>query len=289
MLGFLPPSSRATFLTVGGRGGHQHPAGLQAAGEGDQVDPRVGGQRGPGLRSRAEHQVADARREPGLLEEPHQVDASVRGQLAGLEHEGVAGGQARRDLPGGLEERVVPRRDQAAHADRLVHHAADHVGVAGVDDPAGVLRGDPPVVAEHGHHVGDVVVALDQPLAGVQGLGPRHGVGVALEQVGDAEQQVAALAGRRRRPGAVVEGVVRRGDGAPRCPPGRPRRRPPPGCRRRGTRWSGWRQRARSSTHHRRRDPALALPPQLRRGPSHALRCAQRIACSATSRWGQNR
>ena len=97
----------------------------------------------------------------------------MRGELARLEHEGVAGGQAGRDLPGHLEQRVVPRRDQRAHADRLVHDPADHVGVAGVDHPAGVLGGDPAVVAEDRDHVVHVVVALDQPLAGVEGLGGR--------------------------------------------------------------------------------------------------------------------
>ena len=111
-----------------------------------------------------------------------------------------------------LEQRVVPRRDQPADAERLVDDPADHVGVAGVDDPAGVLGGDPAVVAEHRDHVGDVVLALDQALAGVRGLGLGHGVHVTLEQVGGAEQEVAALAGGRRRPRSLVEGAVRRVD-----------------------------------------------------------------------------
>ena len=99
---------------------------------------------GPG----AEHEVADPGRQPGLVEQAHQVDGGVRRQLAGLEHERVAGREAGRDLPGDLEQRVVPRRDQAAHADRLVHDPADDVGVAGVDHPAGLLGGDAAVVAE---------------------------------------------------------------------------------------------------------------------------------------------
>ena len=106
----------------------------------------------------AEDQVADARGEPGLLEQPHQDDAGVRRELARLEHEGVAGGQAGRDLPGGLQQRVVPGRDQRADAERLVDDPAEHVGAAGVDDPAGVLGGDVAVVAEHRDHVGDVVL-----------------------------------------------------------------------------------------------------------------------------------
>ena len=155
-----------------------------------------------------------------------------------------------------LEQRVVPRRDQAADADRLVHDPADHVGVAGVDDPAGVLGGDPAVVAEDRDDVGDVVLALDQPLAGVERLQPGDGVGVALEQVGDAEQQVAALAGGRARPGPVVEGARAPRRSPRRCPRGRPRRPRPPASRRPGSGSRGARPRARSSTRRRRRDPA---------------------------------
>ena len=148
----------------------------------------------------------------GLLEQPHQVDRGVRGELAGLEHERVAGGEAGRDLPRHLEERVVPRGDQAADADGLVDDPADHVGVAGVDDAARLLGGDAAVVAEDGDDVRDVVLALDEPLAGVERLHPRDHVGVALEQVGDPQQQVAPLPARGGRPGAVVEGAVRRVD-----------------------------------------------------------------------------
>ena len=104
--------------------------------------PRVLGQRrarpsGPAPSTR----LADAGRQPGLLEQPHQQDGGRRGQLARLEHEGVAGRRRGRDLPRRLQQRVVPRRDQAADADRLVHDPADRVGVAGVDDPAGVGAG----------------------------------------------------------------------------------------------------------------------------------------------------
>ena len=212
-VGVLAAELQGDLLHGAGGGGHDPAAGLQAAGERHQVDARVGRQRGAGLGAGAEHEVADAGGESGLLEQLHQVDGGVRGELARLEHEGVAGGQAGRDLPGHLEERVVPRGDQAADADRLVDDPADDVGVAGVDDPAGLLRRDVAVVAEDGDDVGDVVLALDEALAGVERLHPRDRVGVALEEVGEAEQEVTALAAGGLRPGALVEGVVRGGDG----------------------------------------------------------------------------
>ena len=214
----------------------------------------------PALGAGAEHQVADAGRQPGLVEQAHQVDGGVRRQLAGLEHEGVAGREAGRDLPGDLEQRVVPRRDQAAHPDRLVHDPADDVGVAGVDHPAGLLGGDAAVVAEDGDHVGDVVLALDQALAGVQGLHAGEVGHVPLEQVGDAEQQVTALAGgrapargrrgrpggrRRWRPGVLGAGLVDRR---------RPARRRP------GSGSPGGRRRVRAPTVRRRRAPPLDSP-----------------------------
>ena len=213
MLGFLPPSSRATFLTVGrGRCGDP-PTGLEAAGEGDHVDPGVGRERrtcgGPG----AEDEVADPGRQPGLLEQAHQVDRRVRRQLARLEHEGVAGGQAGADLPRDLQQRVVPRRHQATDPDGLVDDPADHVGVAGVDHPAGLLGGDPSVVPEHRDHVGDVVLPLDEALARVERLHPGDVVGVALEEVGQPQQQVAALAARGGSPRPVDERRVGGGDG----------------------------------------------------------------------------
>ena len=215
-VGVLAAQLEGDLLDRGRGGGHHPPAGHQAAGERDQVDARVLDQRGRGVRTGAEDEVADAGGQAGLLEQPHQDDAGVRRQLARLEHERVAGREAGRDLPGGLEERVVPGRDQRADPERLVDDAAEHVLAAGVDDPSGVLGRDAAVVPEHRDHVGDVVLALDQPLAGVARLGQRHLGDVALEEVGHPQQQVAPLAGGGRRPRPVVEGVVRRTDGGPR-------------------------------------------------------------------------
>ena len=212
-VGVLAAQLEGDLLHGGGGRRHDAPAGLHAAGERDHVHPGVLGEQRARLRPGTEDQVADAGRQPGLLEQAHQVDARVRCQLARLEHEGVTGRQARRDLPAGLQQRVVPGRDQAADAERLVDDPADHVGVAGVDDPTGVLGGGPAVVTEHRDHVGDVVPALDQALARVRGLGLRDRVGVPLEQVGGAEQEVASLTGGRRGPGSLVEGAVGGVDG----------------------------------------------------------------------------
>ena len=207
-----------------------------------------------------QHQVGDAGRKPGLVEQPHQVDRGVRGELARFQHERVPGGQTGSHLPRDLEQRVVPRRDQAAHADRLVHDPADHVGVAGVDHPARLLGRDPAVVAEDRDDVVDVVLGLDEALPGVERLHPRDGVLVADQQVGDPQQQVTALARRRRRPRAGVE----RPDGPlrsrRRCPRPTLRRPRPPARRPRGSESRVDHRQRQSATARRRRDPARALP-----------------------------
>ena len=275
-VGVLAAELEGDLLDRRRSGGHHPAAGDEATGERDEVDPRVLGEQRARVGPGAQHQVAHARGQAGLLEEPHQVDARVRGELARLEHEGVAGGQAGRDLPRRLEQRVVPRGDQAADAERLVDDPAHHVGVAGVDDPSRLLGGDPAVVAEDRDDVGHVVLALDEPLAGVARLGLGDDVGVTLEEVGGAEQQVAALAGRGAAPGSVAEGPVRRVDGRGRVlavrlvdlgderPVGRTGDRAPP---------------ARARTDPRTVDVEVRHPVN----SSTVLRQAQRIADPATN------
>ena len=88
---------------------------------------------------------------------------------------------------------------------------------------------DVAVVPEHADDVVDVVLALDQALAGVQRLGAGDGGLVALQQVGDPVQQRAALERGAARPVTRVEGVARGADRGRGCPRGRPRRSRPPG------------------------------------------------------------
>jgi hypothetical protein len=119
-----------------------------------------------------------------------------------------------RHLPGDLKQRVVPRGDQRAHADRFVHDQAVYVVTADVDRPGSLMPGRVAglghrviaVVAEHTGHVVDVVFALDEPLARVKALHPCQRGAIALQQVGDAQQQSAPLKHRRAGPWAGIEG-----------------------------------------------------------------------------------
>src|SRR5690242_13772105 len=175
------------------RRGHDLLAGSQAAGEGDQVHALVRDQRLPHRAALAEQQVQHAGRQVRLLEEPGQGHRGQRGQLAGLDHGGVARGQRGRELPGDLQQGIVPRRDQRADADRLVGDPAGHVGPPGIDHPSRVGAGHPGVVAEHRGGVVHVGPGLVQRLTGVQALGVRQLLAVPLEQVGDLGEQRGPL------------------------------------------------------------------------------------------------
>ena len=161
-----------------------------------------------------------------LVDDLGQDEGVDRRHLAGLEDDGAADGQGRRHLEGDLVERVVPRRDGADDADRLVHDE----GVADLLFPREALRR----VGRVGEGPGR------QP--DLDGARQRHGhadlvrddlghlVGAGGQGLADALEQLAALLARGGGPG--------RGRRPPR--PGRPCRRPracPRGWWRRPPRW----------------------------------------------------
>ena len=135
-----------------------------------------------------------------------------RGLLGGLDHDGVARGQRGRQLPTQLQNRVVPRRDQHTHTDRLVHHRAAHR----LGDE---LAGDLLVVVElaslvriEAEHVGDVVnvnLAFVQRFSRVKRLNLRELGLVLLEEVCIALQERTALLARLARPVGCVEKLPR--------------------------------------------------------------------------------
>ncbi|CAM5271146.1 hypothetical protein STENM36S_05617 [Streptomyces tendae] len=206
-VGVLAAEFEGDLLDRDGGGLGDLGAAGQAAGEGDQVDVGVLGEPGADGVAGAGDDVRDAGGEAGLDEQVDQGDRGERRDLARLDHEGVAGGEGRGDLPTGLEERVVPGSDHRADADRLVHDDAVDVGRARVDDPAGGLAGDQ--VREVAEGVGDAV-DVDAPLldglARVAALQQAELLAVAHEEVGDTAQQGGASGDRGVRPLARVEG-----------------------------------------------------------------------------------
>ncbi len=95
------------------------------AGEGDEVDARVGDQHlARHGRVGGGDDVEDARREAGFLRQLAEDDTGQRCVRGGFEDDGAAGEQRGDDLLGIDVKREIPRRDGADHADGLVHGLA---------------------------------------------------------------------------------------------------------------------------------------------------------------------
>ena len=77
------------------------------------------GERIAAISAGAGNEVAHAIRQAAFLQRSHEQHGGVRGQLRLLEHEGIAGSKGRAYLPGHLQQRVIPRGNQAADAHRL--------------------------------------------------------------------------------------------------------------------------------------------------------------------------
>ncbi len=189
-----------------------------AAGEGDLVDEAAQGDllaragAGPG-----DH-VHHARGEAGLDGHPPELERRERGELRGLEDAGVAGGEGGRELPSGHQERVVPRDDLAADADRL----ADDEARGGGGDAHGLaidLGGEAAVEVEAGGGVVDVEPRLAERLAAAPHLELGEGARLAADARGEIEEEPRPLLCRGPAPGPVVEGVAGGADRARRLLP----------------------------------------------------------------------
>ena len=134
--------------------------------------------------------------------------------LGGLEHHRAAGGDRRRELPGRHEQRIVPRDDLAGDADRLAQREAHRV-VGHGQHLAVDLGGEAAVVLEAGGDVGDVVLGLDDRLAGVASSRARRARAARSRTIRASRNRM-----RPRScavdvlPGPFVERPARRGDRA---------------------------------------------------------------------------
>ena len=137
--------------------------------------------------------------------------ADERGDLGRLDHDGVAGGQGRADLPRGDGDREVPRDDGGHHAERLVEGHVHATGHRHRGPPVLVHRTG--VEVEHLGHHGHLVAAVGDGLAHVGRLQLGQLLAVLLDLGGEPSQ--------------------RAGPGRPGPRPARPDRRPAPGPRRR--------------------------------------------------------
>ena len=116
MFGFLPPSSSATFLTSSAaarmiaRPVASPPVNDTRSTSGADTSAA------PTLAPAPSTRLTTPAGVPAFSSSLDERDRRQRRHLARLQDDGVAGGQRRRDLPRHLQQRVVPRRDQRAHA-----------------------------------------------------------------------------------------------------------------------------------------------------------------------------
>ena len=224
--GALPPSSRCTRLRsdeaalATSMPARTEPVIATSCGVGCDDE------RAAGVAVAADH-VEDAGREELGGDLGHQQRRDGR-RVARLEHDAVARGERRPDLPRRHQQRVVPGRHLADDADRLAPDERRHA--------AHVLAGRAPF--EHARGAREEADLVDhrrellrgrEParLAGVLDLGVDELVRPRLDRVSEAQQRELTLGGRRVAP--LLEGArrpPRRRGRRPRRPRWVPARRP---------------------------------------------------------------
>ena len=145
------------------------------AGEGDLVDAGVRDHRRAGVARRCRcTTLTDAGREARLLASARaNASADDRRVLRRLEHDRVAGGERRRELPGRQHQRRVPRRDRADDADRLAPRVDSRAGPCRAGStPPSTCRTPAEVLEAAAGDVASWRAYLADQLAVVAGLAP---------------------------------------------------------------------------------------------------------------------
>ena len=153
--------------------------------------------------------VEDARRKQvgGELRQPKRCEGSPFGRL---EDDAVARRQRRPDLPHRHVQRVVPRRDQAGHTDGLAPEDAR--------EALDVLTGGPPLQETSASGEETKVVRDDRKLVGhgqavyladVLRLDPAQLLGVLVDPIGQLEERIHPILGRRIQPGLLERALGR--------------------------------------------------------------------------------
>ena len=210
MLADLPPSSSRTFLTVpAARAATRRPtsvepvkATLSTSGAVTSGSPASGPNPGRTLTTPS-----------GTPASVHSLASShgrARGLLGRLEHHGVAGGQGRGQLPGGVLDGEVPGDDGGADPDRLAAQVVV-AGAGGDGERQGQLGREPGrqlgVGPEGEHRPGDVGgPGLADGAARVADLQVDQAGGLLLELGRDRLEHRRPPLRLEARPAAVLEG-----------------------------------------------------------------------------------
>ena len=205
----LPPSSSVTRLIVAAAPCMTRAADLGRAGEADLRDVGMLDEPLADDRALADDDVDDALGDAGLERQLGEPERRERRQLGGLEHDRVAAGERRAELPRRDVEREVPGHDQPDDAERLAERQVD---AAGDGDRLAVLLVDGAgvEVEDVGDHA-DLAAGASDRLADVLRLDPRELLVVLLDERREAAEQPAAVGGGDRAPSGKRRASARDG------------------------------------------------------------------------------
>ena len=165
-------------------------------------------QGGAGRLAIAVEHVDDAVGEACFQGQLGQAHAGERRLLGQLHDDGVAAGQGRAPFPGQHQQREVPGNDLAHDADRLPQRVAQEVAADG-HGAAFDLVGPAGVVAQGVDDALQVAAGVGDGLAAVERFQGGQLLGLLLDQVGQLEQQSAAVGGVHLLPGARFQRLAR--------------------------------------------------------------------------------
>src|SRR5450830_1479785 len=171
------------------------------AGEGNQARYRVLDERIANLRTRADHHVQRARREPGLFEQMgNQQAAGNRRITGGLEHHGIAQRKGRHHRAHAQVQREVPRADHTDHPQRLAKHEALFARLVAGQNPAFNLHRQRCAFANQVEGELPFHARLDAGTAGLADQPVDDFFAAVLDDLGEFFQLRTALGRVQRRP-----------------------------------------------------------------------------------------
>jgi len=180
-------------------------ADLRRAGEGDEVHVHVPADRLTGRLAEAGDDLQHARRHPRLRRQLGEPQRGERRLLGRLQHDAVAGGERRAELPRRHQQREVPGHDRADDSYRLAHdhHDRGRIGrrnlVVDLVDRLPVVRD-----ALGGKRDVDLARVADR-LAHVECLEQCELVAVLVDECGQPLEDALAVLRRTAGPHAALE------------------------------------------------------------------------------------
>ena len=188
-------------------------SGAVAPGEGDLRDMRMGDKALADLGAEAGHDIDDAGRKAGFLEQAAKLERRHRGEFRRLPDDRIACGQSRRELPGGQHQRRIPRRDRRHDPERLFAGEVDHAGLVDRNDPPLDLVREAAEIVEPLRYVAQLRPHFGDQLAVVARLDLRQPIGFGGDQIGELAEKRAprgrADLGPRRRAERLPRGFHR--------------------------------------------------------------------------------